>query len=193
MIRNNCRPDVIPMSCACRVDVVFTPRRIGNAGYTSDSKGKSMIVRKMRLKRGWSQSQLAEMAGVTTRTIQRIENGQRPSLETCKALASVFEVDLSLLQPEDVSMTTETEIKADEQYALLYAKRMKEFYEYLIMYVVFAAVFLVAFHGEPVVYIIFAALAVGLVVQGLIAFGVVGFMSPGWERKIAERKLGRKL
>jgi XRE family transcriptional regulator, regulator of sulfur utilization len=152
-----------------------------------------MIVRKLRLKRGWSQSQLAEMAGVTTRTIQRIEQGHRPSMETCKALASVFEVDLSLLQPEDERMQTETELKADEQLALLYAKRMKEFYEFLITYVVLAAVFLVVFHGEPVVYIVFAGLGVGLIVQGLIAFEVVSFMSPGWERRLAERKLGRKL
>lgn len=152
-----------------------------------------MIVRKMRLKRGWSQSQLAEMAGVTTRTIQRIEQGNRPSMETCKALASVFEVDLSQLQPEDEQMQNETELKADEQLALLYAKRMKEFYEFLITYVVLAAVFLVVFRGEAVVYIIFAGLGVGLIVQGLIAFEVVSFMSPGWERRLAERKLGRKL
>lgn len=152
-----------------------------------------MIVRKLRLKRGWSQSQLAEMAGVTTRTIQRIEQGHRPSMETCKALASVFEVDLSLLQPEDEQMDNETVLKVDEQYALLYAKRMKEFYEFLITYVVMAAVFLVVFHGEPVVYIVFAGLGIGLIVQGLIAFEVVSFMSPGWERRLAERKLGRKL
>lgn len=152
-----------------------------------------MIVRKLRLKRGWSQSQLAEMAGVTTRTIQRIEQGHRPSIETCKALASVFEVDLSLLQPEDEKMHSETQLKADEQQALLYAKRMKEFYEFLITYVVLAIVFLIAFHGEPVVYIIFAGLGVGLIAQGLIAFEVVSFMSPGWEKRLAERKLGRKL
>lgn len=152
-----------------------------------------MIVRKLRLKRGWSQSQLAEMAGVTTRTIQRIEQGHRPSIETCKALASVFEVDLSLLQPEDEKMHSETQLKADEQQALLYAKRMKEFYEFLITYVVLAIVFLIAFHGEPVVYIVFAGLGVGLVAQGLIAFEVVSFMSPGWEKRLAERKLGRKL
>jgi XRE family transcriptional regulator, regulator of sulfur utilization len=152
-----------------------------------------MIVRKLRLKRGWSQNQLAEMAGVTTRTIQRIEQGHRPSMETCKALASVFEVDLSLLQPEDETMQNETELKADEQQALLYAKRMKEFYEFLFTYVVLAAVFLVVFKGLTLVYIIFAGLGVGLIVQGLIAFEVVSFMSPEWERKLAERKLGRKL
>jgi XRE family transcriptional regulator, regulator of sulfur utilization len=152
-----------------------------------------MIVRKLRLKRGWSQNQLAEMAGVTTRTIQRIEQGHRPSMETCKALASVFEVDLSLLQPEDETMQNETELKADEQQALLYAKRMKEFYEFLFTYVVLAAVFLVVFKGFTLVYIIFAGLGVGLIVQGLIAFEVVSFMSPEWERKLAERKLGRKL
>ena len=48
-----------------------------------------MIVRKLRLQRGWSQSQLAEMLGVATRTVQRLEQGQRPSLETAKALAAV--------------------------------------------------------------------------------------------------------
>jgi len=152
-----------------------------------------MIVRKLRLKRGWSQSQLAEMAGVTSRTIQRIEQGHRPSMETCKALASVFEVDLSLLQPEDEQMQNETELKADEQLALLYAKRMKEFYEFLFTYVILAAVFLVVFHGVTLVYIIFAGIGVGLVVQGLIAFEVVSFMSPEWERRVAERRLGRKL
>jgi len=153
-----------------------------------------MIVRKLRLKRGWSQSQLAEMAGVTTRTIQRIERGHRSSMETNKALSSVFEVELSLLQPEEEKMEGESELKADEQEALSYAKRMKEFYEFLATYVIMAVVFLFVFHGQPVVYIIFAGLGVGLIVQGLIAFEIVSFMrSPGWERRLAERKLGRKL
>jgi transcriptional regulator with XRE-family HTH domain len=160
-----------------------------------------MIVRKLRLKRGWSQSQLAEMAGVTTRTIQRIEQGQRPSLETCRALAAVFEVDLSQLQPEETPMnntgndtlSNDTELKLDEQHALLYAKRMKEFWEYLITYVAMAALFLVVFHGEPVVYLVLGGVGLGLVVQGLIAFEVVSFLTPGWEKRMAERKLGRKL
>ena len=152
-----------------------------------------MIVRKLRLQRGWTQSQLAEMAGVTSRTIQRIEQGQKPSLESCKALAAVFEVDLSIIQPEEQTMNNEVDLKSDEQEAMLYAKRIKEFYEFLFVYLILAVVFLIKFYAEPTVYIIFAALGVALLVQGLIAFGVLSFFSPNWEKKIIEKKLGRKL
>ncbi|WP_312546462.1 helix-turn-helix transcriptional regulator, partial [Pantoea eucalypti] len=48
-----------------------------------------------RLVRAWSQEQLAEMAGLSTRTVQRIENGERPGLETLSALAAVFEVNVA--------------------------------------------------------------------------------------------------
>jgi len=90
-------------------------------------------------------------------------------------------------------MNNATELKTDEQYALMYAKRMKAFYESLVTYLVIAAVFLVAFHGQPVVYLVIAGVGIGVIVQGLVAFELISFMSPGWERKMAERKLGRKL
>ncbi|WHP29422.1 helix-turn-helix domain-containing protein [Trabulsiella odontotermitis] len=54
-------------------------------------------VKALRLKRAWSQEQLAEMTDVSVRTIQRIENGERPSLETLSALAAVFEVSVAEL------------------------------------------------------------------------------------------------
>ncbi len=50
-----------------------------------------MIIRKLRLQRGWSQEQLAELSGLSIRTIQRIERGQKPGLESLKSLAAVFE------------------------------------------------------------------------------------------------------
>lgn len=53
--------------------------------------------RALRLARAWSQEQLAEMAGLSTRTIQRIENGERPGRETLSALAAVFEVSVAEL------------------------------------------------------------------------------------------------
>lgn len=59
--------------------------------------------RALRLQRAWSQEQLAELSGLSTRTVQRIENGERPGLETLSALAAVFEVNVAeLSSPENV-------------------------------------------------------------------------------------------
>ena len=59
-----------------------------------------MIVRKLRSKRNWSQEQLADFCGLNVRTIQRVESGQKASIETLKCIASVFEVDISTLTEE---------------------------------------------------------------------------------------------
>ncbi len=186
-----------------------------------------MIVRKLRLQRGWSQAQLAELAGVATRTIQRIEQGQAPGLETAKALASVFEVNLSTFQTEAPTMPspidrpashadadtqealrqarmakdfldTVPELKRDEQEAMVYAKRVKEFYEFLLTWLIISPVFLFVFHDThraSIVYIILGALGVGVVIQGLLAFEIVNlpFFGPGWERRLIEKRLRRKL
>lgn len=54
-----------------------------------------MSIREMRRRRGWSQEQLAERSGLSVRTIQRIENGQRPGPASAGALAGAFEVDVT--------------------------------------------------------------------------------------------------
>ncbi|MEA2517943.1 MAG: hypothetical protein QOF49_23 [Chloroflexota bacterium] len=59
-----------------------------------------MRVRQLRLARGWSQAQLAELSGLSVRTIQRIENGANPGLESLTNLAAVLEVDVADLQLE---------------------------------------------------------------------------------------------
>lgn len=51
-------------------------------------------IKKMRLDRHWSQEQLAEMSGLSIRTIQRIENGDNAGLESLKSLAAVFETNI---------------------------------------------------------------------------------------------------
>ncbi len=63
-----------------------------------------MIIRTLRENRGWSQEQLAQMSGVSVRTIQRIESGGRASLETLKCLAAVFETTIPDLR-KDRTMT----------------------------------------------------------------------------------------
>ena len=59
-----------------------------------------MIIKQLRDRRGWTQEQLAECCGLNVRTIQRVESGNKASLETLQSLASVFEVDISTLTEE---------------------------------------------------------------------------------------------
>ncbi|MEE9453624.1 MAG: helix-turn-helix domain-containing protein [Paracoccaceae bacterium] len=67
-----------------------------------------MIIRSLREDRGWSQEQLADISGISVRTIQRIETGNRGSLESLKCLAAVFETTIPDLR-EDKAMTDKTE------------------------------------------------------------------------------------
>jgi transcriptional regulator with XRE-family HTH domain len=53
---------------------------------------KSERIRELRQHRGWTQQQLAEIADLNLRTIQRIENSASASHESVSALASAFEV-----------------------------------------------------------------------------------------------------
>lgn len=54
---------------------------------------ESETVKMLRVGKGWTQEQLAEMCDLSVRTIQRIEKTGVASLETSNALASVLEVD----------------------------------------------------------------------------------------------------
>lgn len=60
-----------------------------------------MILKQLRLSRHLSQEQLAQMSGLNVRTIQRIENGHKASIESLKCLASVLEVDIPTLNKEN--------------------------------------------------------------------------------------------
>ncbi len=68
-----------------------------------------MIVKRLRDKNGWSQEQLATFSGLNVRTVQRVESGQKASLETLKSLASVFEVDIATLTEEITVIDKSTE------------------------------------------------------------------------------------
>jgi transcriptional regulator with XRE-family HTH domain len=77
-----------------------------------------MFVRKLRLRRGWSQEQLAQMSGLSVRTVQRIERNQGCSVGSLKSLAAVFEVEFTTLIRAS-EMTNETDkISADEEIAI---------------------------------------------------------------------------
>lgn len=58
----------------------------------------SQIVKQLRLERGLTQQELADMVGLTKVTISQYETGKRkPSFEMIEALADVFHVDMNYL------------------------------------------------------------------------------------------------
>lgn len=62
-----------------------------------DMQVDAQLIRNERLKRAWSQEQLAQVSGLGIRTVQRIESGGNASLETVKALAAVLELPTKTL------------------------------------------------------------------------------------------------
>ena len=56
-----------------------------------------LITRKLRLETGLTHAQLAHMAGISTRILQRIEQGANASRKRLKHIASVLETDFENL------------------------------------------------------------------------------------------------
>lgn len=178
-----------------------------------------MLVRKLRLKNGWSQEHLAELLGVSTRTVQRIERGQKPGLETAKALSSVFEVDISTFLTEESDMDSQNHtakpepeiatVSKEEEQALEYVKGVKEFVTHLQIYLVMVAAYAAAFgynfyqgelEHEKGLFLLLGATGwgIGVLIHGLVAFekihlGWLKGFGPNWEKKMVEKRLGRKL
>ncbi|MEX2505644.1 MAG: 2TM domain-containing protein [Pseudohongiellaceae bacterium] len=176
-----------------------------------------MIVRKLRLQRGWSQDQLAEMSGLSVRTIQRIERGQNAGLESLKSLAAVFEVDFNELN----SGATMTDLKtpqnaeargysldpdrqsslsglsSEEREALRSVRDIKGFYVHLACYAVTIPLLIgINFIWTPErLWVLWTALGWGLGVaaHGLNVFEVINLFSPEWEKRQVEKRLGRRL
>ena len=155
-----------------------------------------MLIQKLRLQRGWSQEQLAEVSGLSVRTIQRLERGQPGSLESMKALAAVFETDLDRLK-EPTMDNPSPDIRPDEALALAHVRKVKAFYvhltQYLIVIPILAVVNLTSYPNY--LWFVWPALGwgLGLLAHGAAVFNVVPFLDGAWERRQVEKFLGRKL
>lgn len=176
-----------------------------------------MLVQKLRIQRGWSQEQLAELSGLSVRTIQRIERGQPASAETLKSLASVFEIDFSVLMPAqtpapdpETPMAAETlnppaaavtadaaSLSAEERLALRHVRRLRDFYGQLATYAAVILMLLVInlLTVPQYLWVVWPAMGwgVALVVQAASLWGPKRFLGPEWERRQLEKRLGRPL
>ena len=165
-----------------------------------------MSVQKLRLQKGWSQEQLAELSGVSARTIQRIERGQSASLETLKALAAVFDVDLADLRspamtdaaaPSLAVPPGETLLTHQEALAFAKVRHIRRFYFHALVYATVSgglALTLLAEGGFKRWWVYMAVFwGLGLLFHGLRVFGAIPFFGGDWERRQVEKILGRKL
>ena len=155
-----------------------------------------LIIKKLRLQKGWSQSELAEFSGLSVRTIQRVERGEKPGLETLKCLAAVFDMEIADFQQQEDRMGQDS-VSKEERQAFKQVQIEKGFYGHLFTYVlVVAALFVINLISAPdYIWAKWPALGwgVGILSHGVRVFSSFRFFGPEWEKKQVEKKLGRKL
>ena len=153
-----------------------------------------MLVRKLRIDRGWSQETLSELSGLSVRTIQRIERGGKASFESRAALASVLEVDATLLT-EETTMQQSTQMTDEERDAIEYVRDIKGFYNHLTSYLISIAVMAVVnlIWTPDVLWFVWVALGwgVGIASHGLSVFEVFTLFGVEWEKRQIQKRLNR--
>lgn len=140
-------------------------------------------IKKMRLERHWSQEQLAEMSGLSIRTIQRIENGENAGLESLKSLASVFETNII---DSDKKEEIEQFRKEEE-----HVQNVKGFYGFLALAIFSLVVFFIIalFDSDSEGwYLFFYMLIFYSLALGVYYLDIFDFFGEEWKRKIINKK-----
>ena len=142
-------------------------------------------LKKLRLERHWSQEQLAEMSGLSIRTIQRIENGENAGLESLKSLAAVFEINIA-----DSDKKEEIEqIRKEEEYV----QNVKGFYKLFAVAVLSLVVpFIIAVNDSTSWNVFLWILLSWGVILGIYSLNVFDFFGEEWKRKIIKDKFKKK-
>jgi len=141
----------------------------------------------MRLERHWSQEQLAEMSGLSVRTIQRIENGHNAGLESLKSLAAVFDTDI---EDSDKELKSE-QIRKEEAYI----GKLKGFYRLLALALVnLLLFFLIAIKdGDAEAWNVFLYMLIAWIAfLGIYSFVSFDFFGEEWKNKMIKKKFGPK-
>ena len=138
-------------------------------------------LKQVRLSFKWSQDQLAELSGLSIRTIQRIENGEKASLESIKALSVTFEIDFYTTNTPDI---TEQENE--------YIEKLKGFYKLISIAVLCLILpFIIAINQSEWTFFIYILLT-WLIIIGLKSNEVFDFFGEKWKKKQLTKKFQDK-
>ena len=144
-------------------------------------------IKKMRLERHWSQEQLAEMSGLSIRTIQRIENGENAGLESLKSLAAVFETNI-----KDSNKKEEVDqIRKEETYI----QKLKAFYKLLGLALInLILFFFIAVNDSDSEgwWLFIYMLITWIAFLGIYSFISFDFFGEEWKKKMIDKKFKKK-
>ena len=138
-------------------------------------------IKKLRLERHWSQEQLAEMSGLSIRTIQRIEKGENAGLESLKSLAAVFETIIA--DPD----TQEKIAQARKEEA--YIQNLKGLYK-LVAIAIFSLVapLVIAINDASYWFIFLWFVFSWVLILGIYSLNVFDFLGEAWKQKMIAKK-----
>ena len=159
-----------------------------------------MSIQKLRLDKGWSQEDLAMHSGISVRTIQRIENGKRASLESLKCLAAVFETNVSnLVQEKPMSNTQSSDqyfVGQAEQEAISYVQNLKAFHlNWITFIIVMPCLYMLNIKVSPdFLWVILAGIGwgFGIVLHALVIFGLFSVFGGAWEQREFQKRMNRR-
>ena len=161
-----------------------------------------MIIRKLRLEQGWTQQELGEYAGLSTRTIQRLEKGQVPSEESAKCLGAVFNVDANDIlafyankEPSEDVMN-KLSLTREEQRAMREVDDLKAWYQHALSYaLVVPGLWAINFFNSPEYWWALwptMGWGLGVAVHGLQAHNVFSMFGPEWEQRQINKRLNKR-
>lgn len=142
-------------------------------------------IKKMRVARHWSQEQLAEMSGLSIRTIQRIESGENAGLESLKSLAAVFEINIESSNKKEAL----DQVRKEEAYIL----KLQGFYK-LLAIALFSIILpiILAFNGVVFWGITLWVLLGWFVIIVIYSLNNFEFFGEEWRRKKIKKKFENK-
>ena len=158
-----------------------------------------MTVQIFRVNKGWSQEELAAHSGLSVRTIQRIENGKRASLESLKCLAAVFETQVSNLMQENPMNDTQSSnqyfLDQTEQEAIDYVDNLKAFHlNWITFIIVMPFMYWLNIKLTPGflwVSILAAVWILASVLHAVLIFGLFSVFSGAWEQREFQKRMSR--